>query len=209
MEMIGGVGVEGIYFYWLFWLFWIISTFFMNRHIKRLKISLYLLIAIILSLNSIVLLDFEISMTTVFVLLVTYAVIAKQTTGRRLYVIFTSFIVMISYATFLLFELYDPVWVIFNRSWMLAALLVYLVIIMHQYIEQRLITLVAGAIHGDILYGFLLRKFSFSYPIGSMQFLDVLALSLAFLLIISGFKFVSVFFEQYFSQQEGEKQKQS
>lgn len=209
MEMIGGRGMEGIYFYWLFWLFWILSSFFMNRGQKRFKISLCLLIAIILSVNSVNLLNFEISMTTVFVLLVTYSAIAKQTTGRRLYVIITSFIVMISYATFLLFELYDPVWVILDRSWLLAALLAYLVIIMHEHTEQRVISLIAGVIHGDVLYSILLRKFSFPYTIGSMQFLDVMALCLAFLLIISGFNFVSVFFEQYFSQQEGEKQKQS
>lgn len=210
MDMIGGSGMEGFIFFWLFWIFWICSTFFMSKKELRLKISIGILVAISLSMNSITIFQVEISLTNLFLLILSYFIMAKLKGKTRNYLFITSFIIMLAYTTFHLYELFDPVWVIFNRYMMLSLLLAYLTILLQSDLHLRVITLLCGAIHGDILYSLILRKFSLTYSSGSFAFLDVIAISIALLLMISGFKRVSVYFEHHIKQQlEREKQKQS
>lgn len=199
--------MEGIIFYWLFWLFWILSTFFMRKDERRLKISLWLLLAIICSIHSIFLFQLEISITTLFMLLSTYIMVAKQKKGEKVYLFITSFIVMLAYTTFHLFELIDPVWLVIDRKWMLSLLLFYLVVNQHKSMRMRILSLLSGSIHGEILFSIILRRYSNHYFVGGFEFLDCLAISFAFLLGLEGLKKLSVFFEQHVHQFERERRK--
>lgn len=207
--MIGGSEMEGFFFYWLFWMFWIMATFFMEKNQLRLKISIGILLAITLSTFSFTFWEIEISYTSLFLLITVFVWIARQSFKRGSYMLITSFILMLSYTVFQLFELFDPVWLIFNRTIMLSLLMTYLSILLHNKVEVRVLSLVSGAILGDILYSFILRKFTFPHSVGDYAFLDVVSISIALLLIASGFKKFSIYFESHFKQFEREKQKQS
>lgn len=209
MEMIGGSIVEGIMFYWLFWIFWVLSTFFMRRDDKRWKISLWLLLAIIFSLQSIMIFGFEISLTALFMLLSTYMIFSNQNKRTGTYLFITSFIVMLAYVAFHLFELIDPVWLVIDRKWLLSMLLFYLIVSLHKSIMFRFLSLFIGSIHGDILLSIILKQFSIGYSVGTLSFMDVLALSFAFLIVLEGMNRLSLHFEQYFQQIEKERGKLS
>lgn len=209
MEMIGGMDMEGIIFFWLFWIYWIMATFFMKKNSKRLKISIYLLLTIILSVHSITLFHINISLSSLFILFSTYFLVGKQTNRRGSYLFITAFIIMLAYTTFHFFELYDPVWLIFNRNLMLAIILAYLAILLQNDFNLRVLTILSGSVHGEFLYALIFRKFAFTQSVGTFVFLDVLSIAIAILLGINGFKKISVFFENHIKHLEREKQKQS
>jgi hypothetical protein len=210
MGMIGGSGMEGFIFFWLFWIFWVLSTFFMTKKEVRLQVSVWLLAAIALSTYSLTLFNIDISLTSLLIVLTTYFLMARETGRTGSYLFITSFIIMLVYSTFHLYELFDPVWLIFNRSIMLSLLIAYISSLLQSDFRQRVIILLAGSIHGDILYSFILGRFSFPYTIGSFAFLDVMAIAISILLVISGFKRLSLYFENHVKLQlEKEKQKQS
>lgn len=209
MEMIGGSEMEGFFFFWLFWIFWILSTFFINNKKIRVQVSILILLAIIFSVHNFLILDFSISITGLFFLFASYFLIARQSKGSISYLFVTSFILMLAYATFHLFELFDPVWLIFNRNIMLSLILAYLTILLQNDLYVRIITLVCGTIHGDILYSMILRRFSFPHDVGSFIFLDTIAITITILLVVSGFRKISAYFENHIKHLEREKQKQS
>lgn len=92
-----------------------------------------------------------------------------------IYILFSSFIVMLAYASFLLFEIYDPVWILFNRNGMIACSLGYLCVLLQSNKKYRLYTLTIGLIQGEVIFSMVVRKIGFPYPIGTGQFLDALA----------------------------------
>ncbi|MFE8702663.1 hypothetical protein ACFYKX_18850 [Cytobacillus sp. FJAT-54145] len=202
--------MEGIFFYWLFWLFWILTTFFVGRQKSyRLKVSIWLLLALILSLQSFTFMSFQMSWTSLFMLLTSYMVIARLKRRQLAYFIIVSFIVMLSYTSFMLFELFDPVWLIIDRKWLLALLIAYLSVMIQKTPILRTLTAITGSIHGDLLFAFIINKFSFPYYIGSFAFLDVIALVVALILAWSGLEKMAIYFEYHINHLEREKQKQS
>lgn len=209
MEMIGGMGVEGFVFFWLFWVYWVLATFFMKKEKARTLISLWLLVVICLSIYSISLFNIEVSLASFFILGSTYFCLGNQKYSRLLYGIISSFIIMLAFTVFQLYELYDPVWVMFDRTLLLASLVAYLTILLHTGLYERVLTVLTGVIHGDILYRLILNKILSSHYTGIFASFDVLAISMTILLVIGGLKKVSMLFEGSFKQQEKEKQKLS
>ncbi|MDF1507710.1 hypothetical protein PZE06_05870 [Robertmurraya sp. DFI.2.37] len=201
--------MEGIFFFWLFWIFWIITTFFMSKSRLRLVLSAAILSVIILSTYTMKWFTLNISASSLFLLLATYVIMAKQKGRKGLYLFITSFIIMLAFTTFHLYELYDPVWLIFDRNMMLSFLLTYITLLLHHDVKFRIITLICGSIHGEILYAAILKHITPSYLIGSFAYLDVISISLGLLLIINGFKKVSSYFEYQIKHLERGKQKPS
>ncbi|MEH7525478.1 hypothetical protein V7149_19735, partial [Bacillus sp. JJ1503] len=124
------------------------------------------------------------------------------------YVLFSSFIVMIAYVCFHLFALFDPVWLIFPRKWMLALLMIALAIILHTNKVYRLIIILFGSIQGEFLYAYILNKYSFPHLIGSYAYLDGITLAAALLGAWSGFEYLTSFYEKHINHLEKEKGKQ-
>jgi hypothetical protein len=108
-----------------------------------------------------------------------YSLILLQITQLKkkigIYILFSSFIVMLAYASFLLFEIYDPVWVLFSRNVMIACTLGYLCVLLLNEKKHRVYTLIIGLIQGEFIFSMVVKKIGFSYPIGTGQFLDALA----------------------------------
>lgn len=122
MENIGGEWIlDGLLFYWLFWAGWIMTTFFYPKtHSDRLTISAWLLGAITLSTITFSLFSIEWSGTGAFILLTIFVYGAGLPMKKLLYFMITSFIVMLANVSFLLFELFDPVWILIEREWTLV-----------------------------------------------------------------------------------------
>lgn len=200
--------MEGVLFYWLFWIGWIITTFFYpKRHPNRLKFSAWILVTILFSTFYLNLFGFELSGSGVFILFTTYLYIVQYKKKQILYLLLTSFIIMIAYVCFLLFELFDPIWIIFKREWMLSLMISYLAIFLHSNKMQRILVILLGMIQGEMLYAQIIRKYSFVYPSVTLSFLDALALTLVIILAWNCLEIIANHFDKYFRTEETERPK--
>lgn len=210
MGIIGGEKVEGNLFYFLGWIFWIITTFFLNKENKnRFRYSLGLLLIIFLSIHTFYFLGIEISFAFIILLLCTYLHAAKLNNRNVFYVIISSFIITLAFVSFQLFEIFDPVWVIFNRNIMLVTLIIVLASILENNRRIRIVTILIGSIHGELLYAYVINKYDFYYTVGSLVFFDFTSLAMAIVLSWYGLVTVVSYLEKQVFHFEREKQKQS
>jgi hypothetical protein len=202
--------MEGSLFYWILWLFWVSITFLMNKQYPyRAKLAACILIIIILSNVHFTVGSFQFFASGLFLLLLSYIIFSKKKLGSLLYAFICSFIATISYVTFNLFVIFDPVWVVFQKEWMLGFCLSCLAIILQKSLKDRLLIIVSGTMQGEILYAFYLSKFDFSYPIGAIPYLDVFALTILLLVSWSALENAGTFFQNHFHFLEKGKQKSS
>ena len=168
--------MEGILFYWIFWIGWIIITFFYRkRHPDRLKFSASILVNNLFINILFILFGFELSGSGVFIIFTAYLYIVQFEKRQILYLLLTSFIIMIAYVCFLLFEMFDPIWVIFKREWMLVLLIAYVVIFLHSDKKQRILVMLIGLIQGEVFYAHYQEIF-FSISISHLAIPRCLAL---------------------------------
>ena len=200
--------MEGILFYFVAWFFWIITTFFVNKNSKYRFISSFcILMVMILKPYNIRLAEITINYAVIFLYLVILFQVILLNRKTHFYLLVSSLIIMLAYVSFQLFELYDPVWVMFKREWMLAIVLVYLSVLLHSERNLRLFTIMIGVIQGEFLFSLILRKLNLFYMIGTGMFYDALA-SAALLLFFWGVMEIGiVIIETYISQQGRGKQK--
>jgi hypothetical protein len=199
--------MEGIIFYWVSWIFWIMATFFLDRKNKdRAKFSAWLLLLIILSPYTFKVFNVETSTAGVFLMGTVYILASRLERLKRVYFLFCAFIMMMAYVSFHLFELFDPVWVIFSRKWMLAFLLVYMAVLLQKKRVLRLPLILLGGIQGEVLYALILEQYSFPYIIGSLAFFDIMALSASIVAAWSAMQWTASYFETNFKHFEREKQ---
>jgi hypothetical protein len=200
--------MEGLYFYWLAWIAWIWVTFFMDKKKpERIKIAVWLLAAILAAPIKLSLLYFEFHLSALAIALFVFLETWSKKKGS-LYFFLSSFIIMLAYTSFLMFELYDPIWVLFDRSIMLAAIGFYLALLLHKNRHSRILSLLAGFLQGEVLFSVILWKFKFPYAISSLAFMDILILSLAMLGTWSAVETILVTLSGSTTNQvEGEEQK--
>lgn len=202
------MSIEGLFFYWVAWLFWIFATFFVKKtEVYRLRISVCILVTIILEPYQFVVLGFQMNMALAFLYFFFILNIAKQKKISLLYTLICSYIIMMAYASFLLFELYDPVWVLLDRTWLLGITLSYLCVLVQQNNWNRVYVLAIGMIQGDFIYSLVLGNIGFVYPIGTEQFFDCLAASIMVLCIWSFAEAIMVNMDQYLDSHIRGKQK--
>lgn len=165
------------------------------------------LIAIILSPYHIEMFAFRVNASLLIFYLFVIMQIVKLSKGSILYKFICSYIIMMAYASFLLFELYDPVWVLFDRNWLLGVILCYLCVLLQQLKWNRAYILIIGMVHGDMIYSMVLQRIGIDYSIGSSAFLNVFAASLAALFIWSLAETILVNIDQYVNSHIRGKQK--
>ncbi len=200
--------MEGLIFYWLFWLCWVVTTFFYPKnHPYRLPVSAWILGTIILSDVSLAFLGLEWNGAGLFIIVTIYLYIAQLNRKRVLYFLLSAFILMLLTVCFLFFELFDPVWILIDREWLLAIFVVYGTLLLHSDKNARLLSLLFGMVHGEIFYAFILKRFSFTYSISSLAFLDALAIAATIILVWNGMELFTAHFNKYFQSVEKEKQK--
>lgn len=175
--------MEGLYFYWLAWIGWIWVTFIMDKkNPARIKVAIWLLAVIFTAPYKVNILSYDIYLSAFTIVLFLFIETKRLKPGAFLYSFISSFIIMLAYTSFLLFELFDPVWVLFDRKIMIAAAGVYLALLLQKTNYNRNLSLISGFLQGEILYSSILQKFNFPYLISSLAFLDILIISLALLL---------------------------
>lgn len=176
--MIGGDAMEGALFYWFSWLGWVWTTFFMEKQNKyRFNIALLLLILIISSPYKMVILGVEVYIPAI--VLMTFFLIETAKLRNRIFfsVFVTSFIIMLGYVSFLLFELFDPVWVIFDRKWLISISLLLLATVLQTEKYLQILSVGMGMLIGEFLFSFTMNRLAFPYPVASPAFLDVVSLA--------------------------------
>jgi hypothetical protein len=202
--------MEGTMFYLVYWCFWIFLTFILSRqNPHRLKLSAVLLIQIILANIHFRVAGFDVYAGGLFILLLAYASSYQEKLITILYFCICSFIVMIAYGAFHLFEIFDPVWIIFNKDWMMGICLCYLAILLQKDLRGRLLIIASGTMQGEILYAYILKRFDFPYPIGAPGYLDVFAISSILLTVWSCLENFGAYFENNLNISQKGRQKSS
>jgi hypothetical protein len=188
MRTIGGVQMEGNMFYWICWMYWVYLTFLLDKkNPYRLKLSAVILVIIIFSKIHFSVFSFDIYFSGLSLLLISYMLIGKEKKALIFYYFICSFIITISYVTFHLFEIFDPIWVIFKDNWMIAICVSILALMLQKNLRGRILIAVSGTMQGEILYAYILSKYPFPYSIGSFAYLDVCLLISA---ILTGWSFL-------------------
>ncbi len=202
--------MEGSMFYFLFWCSWIYITFLMRKeHPYRTKLAAVVLIVIILADFSIPIGSLKVYAGGLFLLMTTYMSVKKEKGKSLAYFFICSFIIMIAYVTFRLFEIFDPVWLILKKEWMMGIILGYLAILLQKSVRGRLFVLISGTIQGEILYAYILSKYGFPYPIAGLGYLDSFSLTAALLILWSRMENLGFYFERHFNVAERGKEKSS
>jgi hypothetical protein len=190
--------VEGLMFYWITWAIWIYLTFILKKESSyRMKLSAAILLVIILSNFHFSIWIFEINLSGLFLILICYSAIGKEKTKTISYFYLCSFIVSIAYVTFHLFEIFDPVWLIIDKVWMLGICLGYIALLLQKTLKGRLLAVICGTLQGEILYAYILKAYGFMYEVSSFAYLDSCALTAALLLGWSCIENASSFFDRY------------
>jgi hypothetical protein len=190
--------MEGSMFYWIAWTLWVYLTFILKRdHANRLLLSASALIVIILADFQITIIGLKFHAGGLFLLIISYVSLYKMKRRFILYYFVSSMIVTIAYAAFRLFEIYDPAWLIFNEKLMIGVFIAYLAAILEKTLRGRFIIMISGTMQGEILFAYILKKYHFSFPIGSFEYLDVFSLTMVLLAGWSCIEAASVFFEKY------------
>ncbi|THE15071.1 hypothetical protein E1I69_01790 [Bacillus timonensis] len=177
--------MEGALFYWICWMAWVCSTFFMKKTRERLLLSILFLVTIILSPYSIGMGGININCSIFLIFFFCMKEISKRPKKQVLYMLICILTISLAYCSFLMFELYDPVWLLFDRNLMLGAALIYVTLMLLKDFRLRLAGVLIGSIQGDILYGIIVNNVNFSYEIGSFVFLDVISICFCFIFVWS------------------------
>lgn len=134
---------------------------------------------------------------------------SKLSLKRRLFYVLTSLIVSMAYVSMLLFEIFDPVLLIISREWLIPLLLAYIVFLLYTEVEMRIICLLAGSIHGEVLYAIIIKKITSNNMVGSLAYLDVISVASVIILAWYGIERLAAYFNHHFQQLEEENQKTS
>jgi hypothetical protein len=202
--------LDGAMFYWVCWLYWVFLTFILDKkNPYRFRLSAFILTFIILANYHFTFGGFDLYTGGLFLLFISYAFTYKEKIKTLSYFFICSFIVTIAYVTFHLFEIFDPVWIIFNKDWMMGILICYLSILLQKGLKGRLLMVASGTMQGEILYAYILKKFDFPYPIGTLTYLDAFALTSILLVGWSLLENAGIYFENNFTLNQKGKQKSS
>ncbi|CAG9623598.1 YphA family membrane protein [Sutcliffiella rhizosphaerae] len=170
---------EAMYFYFLSWVCWIIVTFMMQKSALRTFSSIVLLLIIIGSTSNFSIFSFEVSGS--FIVLIIAAIILLVKTLKENYFLhyFSITTISLAYVCFIIYEIFDPVWILINRTWILAFIMVYLTLLLFKKRDERFVFMLCGLIQGELLNSFVLNSV-FSYSVmGEISFLAVLFLASA------------------------------
>ncbi|MDP4083892.1 MAG: hypothetical protein Q8934_04665 [Bacillota bacterium] len=202
--------MEGLMFYWISWSFWVYLTFILKKdNPYRLKIAAMILIVIILASVHFNISRFDVNFSGLFLLFYSYTSLYGKKIKTVLYFFISSFIISIAYVTFHLFEMFDPIWLIFKKEWMMGICIGYLTVLLQKTLKGRLLVTISGTMQGEILYSFILNKYDFPYQIGSFAYLDTWSLTISLIVGWCCIEYAGVYLENYFKVMEEKKQRSS
>ncbi|WP_257347723.1 YphA family membrane protein [Pseudalkalibacillus decolorationis] len=175
--------MDGSYFYWFLWIGWVITTFIMKKSAERFWLSLLLLLVIILSTTTLHIEAHAMNAAFLLVGLISYLFIGKYkilTIGTS---IFFSFLVSFVYIGIHLLIIYDPIWILIDRVYLISIPIAALVLTISKPLDLRLSIVLSGVFHGELGYSIFMNGFAPGYIIGSIDVLDIIAISCMSILI--------------------------
>lgn len=90
---------------------------------------------------------------------------------EKIYTLLSALIIAMLYTSFHLLEVYDPIWIVVDRLFLLSGALVYASVLLHGDRFLRLCSLYIGMLQGELLVTLIFRKLNFPYDYGSLAFL--------------------------------------
>ncbi|WAA13773.1 hypothetical protein [Fervidibacillus halotolerans] len=193
--------MEGFIFFWFTWSTWIFSTFILNKkNPYRFPLALISLITMILSAYSVQFFQYRISYASLFLWMISFAAFTNLSFSSLLNKSFRILIMTIAVATFHILSLIDPVWLIFEKTWMQAGSFAFLAILLFSHLKDRIFAVINSFFQGEFIYAALLQRRSIDYPIGSLSFFDSLVLGLLFTSIWSGVEYLRHSFQHHESK---------
>lgn len=188
--------MDGLFFYWILWMAWVIFMFFVpNTYEHRYAILFHLLTVMFLAAYELHIYSYIMNLSSIYVFIVCSFYIRGLSLYKTIAFILSCLIISLGYASFHMFALLDPIWVIFKAEWMLGFLLNYLAIILYQDWKMRIVALLIGMIIGDSIYAALLRFNYIPYTAGSYVWLDMAVFILLLNFIWVLFEFTSRFIQ--------------
>lgn len=179
--------LPGLFFYWTAWVAWIIITFFMEKGKLRTELAFLVLMVIFLSNRFISIHHTAINISLIPLLLYSYRQVAKFKPYEMFLTLLVCQVATFGYIGFTLYAVHEPAIQWLDLKWMSAILLVLIILFTVQSFSLRCLTSIISAIHGNLLYAFLMDRFSLSVKAGTLDFLDMLAASLGILLVWHGY----------------------
>ncbi|MFD3446120.1 hypothetical protein ACFDTO_16120 [Microbacteriaceae bacterium 4G12] len=199
--------MEGSYFYFFAWVSWTIATFLMKKGKMRLLIASLSLLLVISSQTAISIGPFHVYISSFLLMGIGFIGIASYSKWKKVHAIISSMIVAMMYTIFHLIELYDPIWIVVNRVWMLSGLLIYVTLLLIREPWLRLYVLSIGGVQGEIFLAAVLRKYEFHNAIGPGAFLDVIACTVVLLCIVhllfKGFMYIEPLKRKHVKERQG------
>lgn len=177
--------MDGILALFFLWGIWIIATFIMDkREALRRPVAAVALLLIITFPIAIPVFSLKVSGAVVILLFVNYYMVSKLALLRKIYIMLAVVALMVGYSGFQFFELYDPVWIFFDRRMILSFIFIcFSYFIYPSSLKWRLVFISLGTIHGEILFAVILLRWNMPYFIGSAAFFDIICLT--FICLIS------------------------
>ncbi|CAM3974001.1 YphA family membrane protein [Lederbergia lenta] len=178
--------MDGILTLFFLWGIWIIATFIIDKQeVLRRPIALIVLLIIIVFPYAIPVFSITISGAVLLLLFINYYIASKLPILKRIYMILAVIALMVGYSGFQLFELYDPIWIFFDRKIILSFIFLSLSYFIYpSSLKWRFVFICLGTIHGEILFAVILSRWSMPYLIGSAAFFDIICLTFICLLSI-------------------------
>ncbi|HET7578569.1 MAG TPA: hypothetical protein VFK33_04735 [Bacillales bacterium] len=179
--------MQGLFFYWTAWAAWVIVTFFMEKGKARTEAAAVILMVIACSAWFVTIQQVAINVSLMVLLFFGYRKLGKLRRLQLLYHVCICHIVTFAYLGFCMYTLYDPAILWIGRKWMAAVLIFLLVQFLVRTFALRCITAIVGAVHGNLLFAWVLHGFSLPYQAGSVAFLDLLAACVGMIAVWQGY----------------------
>ncbi len=180
--------MEGIYFYWLFWIGWIVTTFLLEKSRNRLAISIVILLLIIFSNKNIIVDDFVVNSSLIIAIIFGFFLLSNRNLRKVLFYLIISLILTSTFVSFKLFQLYDPLWIMFHPTMQVSIILVILLLILVKEQKIRVAIVFITVPQGEFVYSLFLNNFLSEVKVGQLESLDILATTLFISFIWYGFE---------------------
>ncbi|AZV44152.1 YphA family membrane protein [Peribacillus asahii] len=173
--------MDGLFFYWIMWMVWVCVMFFVPKAVPfRFALLFHLLAVLLLTRYHLTVYTFTVQLSGLYMFIVLCIAIRRLYLWKTIEIIISCFIMALAYASFHLFVLLDPIWVIIKPIYLQGIFLNYLVLLVIKEWELRIAVLVLGMLFGDCLFAGLLQYQSLPYAALSFAWHD----GVAFVLVI-------------------------
>lgn len=201
-----GMAMEGILYYWIMWTAFIVSAFLWKKSTVRTIAVFFILINIASSQMFIHTQSFSAGIAYLEIWGLSFGLIAKNRYFTSFTFLLLAFAMMAGYAAIMLFQLFDPVWFIIDRFYILLILFSCLSLYFGKTFMQRLTLYLVALSQGEFLYWAVLRHFYDGLSIGDQGYLDLLAAGAGVIGVWSAIEYYSHHASQYVYKKQNQRQ---